>query len=98
MYEINQAKLQEFISNLGTNQTNNNGQEPQISTEVAESLSRYKGYKPEEEQGEQIPAEIASTKSTNKQKTYKLGRRVGNTRIIDSNSVYNSRPSISING
>lgn len=98
MYEINQAKLQEFISNLGTNQTNNNGQEPQISTEVAESLSRYKGYKPEEEQGEQIPAEIASTKSTNKQKTYKLGRRVGNTRIIDSDSVYNSRPSISING
>ncbi len=98
MYEINQAKLQEFISNFGTNQTNNNGQEPQISTELAESLSRYKGYKPEEEQGEQISAETANTKSTNKQKTYNLGRRVGNTRIIDFDSVYNSRPSISING
>ena len=100
MYEINLSKLQEVTSDLSTNQTNNSEQTTKISTEVAESLSKYKGYKPaEEEQGEQVPADTASTaRTTNKKKPYNLGRRVGNTRIIDFNSVYNTQPPISING
>lgn len=100
MTDINFEILRNTVGDYNSTPSSGVEQEKTPDTELADALSNYKGYKPDEAEQDGV-ADVSADKATdlarNKRK-YQLGRRVGNTRYIGTDSVYGGNNAVTLSG